>query len=87
MPQALNNLRHQQWDTCDRCGFLYPMSELVKQKGLLLCTRTNTCFDDLTVERRPWVIEQVLGPQAEMEGSDLRVIDRGFFEDFDITQR
>jgi hypothetical protein len=64
------------------------MSSLVKQKGLLLCTRTNTCFDDLTVERRPWVIMQVLGITGmDIEGADMRVVDRGFFEDFDIVQR
>ncbi len=67
---------------------MYPMSSLVKQKGLLLCTRTNTCFDDLTVERRNWVIMQVLGITGmDIEGADLRVVDRGFFEDFDIVQR
>jgi hypothetical protein len=86
MPQAVNNLKYQQWDTCDRCGFFFPMSQLVKQKGLLICTR-RTCFDNLTVERIPWVIEQVLGPTPEVEGADMRVIDRGFFEDFDQVQR
>lgn len=88
MPQANNNIHHQQWDMCDRCGFMFPMSSLVKQKGLLVCTRRNTCFDDLTVERRSWVIAQVLGiTDLDIEGADLRVIDRGFFEDFDIVQR
>lgn len=88
MPQAVNNLKYQQWDACDRCGFFFPMGQLVKQKGLLICIR-RTCFDNLTVERRSAVIEQVLGPQtaANIEGADTRVIDRGFFEDFDYVQR
>jgi hypothetical protein len=88
MPQALNSRRRQQWDMCDQCGFLYPMSSLVKQKGALICTRRH-CFDNLMVERRPWVMEEVIGPGAgaEWEGVDTRVVDRGFFEGFDETQQ
>ena len=86
MPQAVNAIAHQQWDVCDRCGFWFPMGRLVKQKGLLICTR-KTCFDNLTVEYRPTTIMQVLGPTAEVEGVDTRVIDRGFFEDFDQVER
>lgn len=63
------------------------MSDLVKQKGLLICTNTSTCFDDLQIERRPLVIEQILGTGVEVEGADLRVIDRGFFEGFDEVER
>lgn len=61
------------------------MGSLVKQKGMLLCT--ELCIDDLEIERRPWLIQLVLGPTAEQEGADLRVVDRGFFEDFDEVQR
>jgi hypothetical protein len=86
MPQANNNVRREQWQNCDRCGFLYPMSQLVKQKGLLLCMRL--CFDNLTVERRPWIIEQTMNPggATDQEGLDTRQIDRGFFEGFDEQQ-
>ena len=38
------------------------------------------CVDDLTVERRSYFIGQVLGASAEQEGTDLRVVDRGFFD-------
>lgn len=86
MPQPVNNRTGQQWDMCDRCGFMYPMSQLVKQKGLLICT-TGKCFDNLVVERRPWTIMQVLGSGVDQEGADLRTIDRGFFEGFDEVQR
>ena len=85
MPNPNNARRYQQWQECDRCGFMYPMSELIVQKGLLICT--EKCFDNLTVEQRPWMIMQVLGPTPEVEGADLRVIDRGFFGDFDQIQR
>lgn len=65
---------------------MYPMSQLAKQKGLLICHR-RTCWDNLEVERRPWVIMSILGPTTEVEGADMRVIDRGFFEGFDEVQR
>ncbi len=78
MPNALNRRTGSQWEICDRCGFQFPIGQLVRQKGLLVCTRT--CFDDLTVERRPYMIEQILGTAVDQEGVDLRVIDRGFFD-------
>ncbi len=87
MPQPVNSLQHAQWDMCSQCGFWYPMGSLVKQKGLLVCLKANTCWDNLEVEERPFVIAQVLGPTAEVEGADMRVIDRGFFEDFEFVQR
>lgn len=87
MPQANNNRKGEQWDFCDRCGFMFPMSQLVKQKGLLLCTRTQTCFDDLEIERRDIKIMSILGEGVEQEGVDLRSIDRGFFESWDETDR
>jgi hypothetical protein len=83
MPQPSNNIKYTQWQSCDQCGRLFPMSSLVKQKGLLICT--STCFDNLEVERRPWAIMQVMNPGAaqDQEGADLRTIDRGFFEGVD----
>lgn len=67
----------EQWDLCDRCGFAYPMSKLVKQKGLLICMKH--CFDNLEVERRQQEIMKVLGAGVQQEGADLRVIDRSFW--------
>lgn len=86
MPQANNALHYAQWDMCDQCGHWYPMDELVKQKGALICTRRH-CFDNLEVERRPLIIMEVLGNGVDIEGADMRVIDRGFFEGFDETDR
>lgn len=82
MPNANNRVRKQQWDTCQRCGFLFPMGMLVKQKGLLICTRP-TCFDNLEVERRSQVIERTLSSGNDQEGVDLRAFDRGMFDGFD----
>lgn len=85
MPQANNRVVGDQWDTCDQCGFTFPNSQLVRQKGRLVCTRPNTCLENLEVERRPFIIEQVVtsGNSSEIEGADLRNINRGFFEGFD----
>lgn len=79
MPNAVNARRDEQWDLCDRCGFQFPMSQLTKQKGMLLCIKK--CVDDLTVERRPFMIGQILGAGVDQEGVDLRVVDRGFFSE------
>lgn len=83
MPQPKNRVTGEQWQTCDRCGRLFPMSKLVKQKGLLVCTNRLTCFDDLTVERKDMEIEQALNTGVDQEGADTRQADRGFFEGFD----
>jgi hypothetical protein len=61
------------------------MGDLAKQKGLLVCTRW--CYDNLEVERRPFEIEATFAAGVDQEGADLRVIDRGFFEGFDETNR
>lgn len=87
MPQANNNIHREQWDMCDQCGRWWPMSSLVKQKGLLVCTNTQTCFDNLDVESRDFEIMQVLGEGVDIEGADLRMVDRGFFEGFDEVNR
>lgn len=86
MPNPNNTIYHEQWQECDRCGFMYPMSRMSKQKGLLLCIAL--CYDDLTVERRPWIIEQTMNPggATDQEGLDTRQVDRGFFEGFDEQQ-
>lgn len=72
MPNSKNNLRGEQWDECQRCGFRFPISQLTIQKGLKVCYRS--CVDRLEVERRPFFIEQTLTPQVN-EGADLRNVD------------
>jgi hypothetical protein len=44
---------------CDRCGFLYPIGKLRRQKGLLVCTERR-CVDNLQIERRPLQIADML---------------------------
>lgn len=78
MPNPLNNIRNEQWDICDRCGFLYPMSELIKQEELLVCT--EKCVDNLEIKRRAQIIEKTLANGVLQEGVDLRVVDRGFWQ-------
>lgn len=81
MPNPLNRVTKEQWDTCERCGFLYPMSRLVKQKGTLVCVKT--CVDNLMIERREQLIMRILGDGVTQEGVDTRVYDRSFFQGWD----
>lgn len=83
MPNPKNNLTRQQWQKCDRCGFLFPMGSLQKQKGMLL---DQKCIDNLQIERRQYLIMEILG-QTTTEGVDMRVVDRGFYEGFDEVNR
>lgn len=64
-----------------RCGLLFPMSRLVMQKGLLVCT--DHCHDDLTVERMPLVIMSILGNEPQIEGEDRRWVDRAFYDPYE----
>lgn len=80
MPNPVNHKRDVQWDHCDRCDFLYPINQLIKQKGLILCGK---CWDDLSVERRYIDIERILNQGVDQEGVDMRYVDRGFFDGFD----
>jgi hypothetical protein len=61
-------VRHEQWTNCDRCGFPHPVGMLTMQKGLRLCS-DHGCLDDLSVEYRERIIQEVL--QTE-EGIDER---------------
>lgn len=81
MPNPVNARRGEQWDMCDQCGFQFPMSMLTKQKGKLVCVKR--CVDNLEVERRDYVIGQMLSASNDQEGVDLRAIDRGFFDGTD----
>lgn len=64
-----------------RCGSLFPISDLTKQKGLLVCNRR--CVDNLEVERMPRMIERILSAGVDQEGVDHRTYDRSFFDGFD----
>jgi len=60
--------RHQgiqrvEWDWCDRCGFEFPVTSLVLQKGLKVCTLY--CYDKTLVEERPQIIAAVLEDDSE----------------------
>lgn len=66
MPQI--SLKGEQWDICGRCGSPYPLSQLVKQNGMLVCT-VKPCWDDTTfdIECRQRVIADLLSDGSEAE--------------------
>lgn len=54
---------------CDRCGYTYRVSELIRQLGLILC---RPCYDNPLAWQRPLMIQDLLNFTAEEE---LRVAD------------
>jgi hypothetical protein len=42
-----NNRKKVRWYTCDRCGFQYPETKVVRFNGLVTCygDNTNNCQD------------------------------------------
>ena len=54
----------QPWSKCGRCDALFPIGRLTAQKGLKLCSR---CLDDLTIEKRPQIIADVLSQGEELK--------------------
>lgn len=71
MPNPVNHKTGDQWDVCGRCGRMFPIGQLIMQKGLRICTRRRTCYDNLERERREIFIAQILGAD-NTEGADLR---------------
>jgi hypothetical protein len=54
----------QQWAFCDRCGFEFPLSMLIKQQSLLVC---SMCHDNLMNDGRDQVISRILSDGREGE--------------------
>lgn len=72
--------RHQgiqrvEWDRCERCEFEYPVTMLIIQKGIKVCTKT--CYDNTQVEERSGVIAAVLDDQSELQDDERLIIDDG----------
>lgn len=58
-------IQREEWTTCDRCGFLMPVSKLTNQMGLMVC-HEHGCYDNLSINERPAVIAQVLSDGEEL---------------------
>lgn len=52
------------WRDCSRCGFSYPLSHLIRQNGVLVCSgaETNECFDEKNAQ---WYFVQIRYPRRE----------------------
>lgn len=66
-------IQRVEWGKCDRCKFEYPLSQLVMQKGLRVCTKT--CYDNTLIEERPLMIAQVLDDESELLGDERLIQD------------
>lgn len=42
------NIFHRAWHDCERCGFSFPLSKLIRQNGMLVCrgAGTTNCADE-----------------------------------------
>jgi hypothetical protein len=56
--QSHSGLETGPWHRCDRCGMEYPVGQLQRQRGLILCT--TKCVDDTLSSERDAIIQQVL---------------------------
>lgn len=66
--QSHSGLTGDPWHTCDRCGFKYHVSQLVRQGGLILCT--EKCIDQS--DDRESVIRSILESSPdEMDVADI----------------
>jgi hypothetical protein len=70
-----SGIQRVEWDTCDRCGFEYPVTDLILQKGLKVCTKT--CYDRTQVEERPLVIAAVLDDENELQDDNFLIQEDG----------
>lgn len=70
------------WQFCYVCGHEFPMSELTLSQsrhslGQWVCT--ETCVDDVTLERAEKEIARKLSQGVQFEGTDTRELGRRFF--------
>jgi hypothetical protein len=70
--------RHQgiqrvEWDFCDRCGFEYPVTQLVMQNGKKVCTKY--CFDKALIGEREMEIAVILDDESELQDDERFVHD------------
>lgn len=76
-----NNVRGEQWDGCQRCGFWYPISQLTIQDGLRICR--EACFDPRpdNVRWREITVGSTLASINPEEGTDTLWLDVAFSDD------
>jgi hypothetical protein len=80
MPR-IGGIQREEWTTCARCGFIHPVSMLSSQNGMLLC-HDHGCYDNLLVQERAMMIQQVLSDGEEL----LNVVGEKQAEDTDIPE-
>jgi hypothetical protein len=56
--QSHSGLKTGPWHRCDRCGWEYPVGQLARQMGLILCV--TKCFDNTLSWERDQIIQEVL---------------------------
>lgn len=81
MPQQTNNVHHTPLHNCARCQFPYHISELVWQRGELVCV--EKCFDNPDVFWRQRYIGYILaGSDQELKPDPMLTNPQSVFEEF-----
>lgn len=80
--RRLHGITGEQHDICQRCGEIYPMSQLGKQWSercgeLMLCV--VNCMDNVDNQNRDRQIATTLAQGVSEEGVDHRAEDWGWF--------
>lgn len=78
--QSGSGIRGTPWAYCDRCGLQYPIDQLLKQRGLLVCGPRSKggCFDNPLIFEREEIIQDVLSYSGEeLDTPDILKRDTG----------
>jgi hypothetical protein len=70
------------WHRCDRCGWDYRVTDLRRQRGMLLC---YFCYDNPIYWQRPQIIQDVLAAGAEEELAPAQILREPTTEGDDIN--
>jgi len=78
--QAHSGVLGDPWHDCDRCGQSYRVSQLARQRGLILCPK---CLDDPTIWQRSRIIQDVLSQSADQEMAVADILKQPLAQDME----
>jgi len=75
--QAYSGIHGIPWGRCDRCGLDFPLSRLVRQRGILVCTERD-CWDNPIAWNRERIIQDNLEGINQVEMVPFEIIKREY---------
>lgn len=58
----------EQWGRCERCGRDYPLNQMTRQNGVVVCF--ERCFDNTDIQERERLISEILGQEEPQRDDD-----------------